>query len=70
MAVQAPWLRCAKCGKIDKTDKSVIPHHIGTKTIMGCKDCSYGKLNSYGHPIASMCRDCCPTGHGTRYDKE
>lgn len=65
---QAPWLKCEKCGKVDKTDETVTPHHIGTRESMGCRHCSNGKVNAYGNPVASMCRDCCPTGHGTRFD--
>ena len=67
MAKQIPWLVCSVCGKTDKTDTTVVPHHIGTKVVMGCPDCSQGKTNDYGKPVASMCRDCCPTGHGTRF---
>ena len=54
------WVRCQKCGKLDKSDKTKMPHVVGTKTIMVCPDCAddNGK--------ASFCRDCCPTGHATR----
>jgi hypothetical protein len=63
--IKSKWLVCSKCGKTDKTDKN----YIGTKDIMGCPDCSNGKVNTYGRPVASMCRDCCPTGHRTKFSE-
>lgn len=53
------WLVCAKCGKKDESTKT----HVGTDVVMRCRDCA----NSTD-PHATMCRDCCPTGHGTCYD--
>ena len=51
------WLKCSKCGVVDKSDKT----HVGTKDVMRCEDCA-----ASGDPHATMCRNCCPTGHGTR----
>jgi len=55
------YVVCAKCGKKDKPIKAVIKngvivtqHNTGTAITMRCSDC------------AKYCRDCCPTGHGTR----
>lgn len=62
------YLKCAKCKKIDKPQKAVIengivivPYNCGTAIDMRCPDC-----NEFGKPYAILCRDCCPTGHGTR----
>lgn len=54
-------LVCTKCGKRDVSK----PGHTGTSTVMRCPDCEGpdGTPSLMGH--ASMCRDCCPTGHGT-----
>lgn len=56
------YLKCKKCGKVDKTDKSVTPHHIGTSIEMICPDCAESLLN----PLATLCRNCCITQHGTK----
>ena len=53
------FLTCPQCGKIDNNK------HVGTLKIMSCPDCCQGELNSYNKPLAGLCRDCCPTGHGT-----
>jgi len=56
------FVTCAKCGKVAKTDSTVIPHEVGTQKCMRCPDCA-GEDGK-----ASMCRACCPTGHGTRFE--
>ena len=55
------YVKCSVCGKTDKPDKAIIPHNIGTSTKMICPDCSDEPNNK-----AIKCRNCCPTGHGTR----
>lgn len=52
------YLKCKKCGVIDKNK----PGHIGTSTSMRCPDCAGpdGK--------ATLCRKCCPSEHGCKYD--
>jgi hypothetical protein len=63
------YLRCSKCG-CDATPrkwnpaKPEIEAEVGTSTMMRCGDC-----NTDGSPYACMCRDCCPTGHGTNWVK-
>lgn len=64
------YIRCAKCGKADLPTKA----EPGTAFTMRCPDCCERialtpgelargvKLNS---PYATMCRECCPTAHGT-----
>ena len=49
------YVICTKCGKHDKPDKTIVPHNPGTCTKMECLDC------------INLCRDCCPTGHGTHF---
>lgn len=56
------YVICSACGKQDKPDTSVIPHNVGTSTVMRCRDCAADS------PHASKCRACCPTGHGTRIE--
>jgi hypothetical protein len=53
------FITCVKCGK----------HDIGeTSTKMICPDCNNGtRKNTYGSPLAMLCRECCPTGHGTHF---
>lgn len=58
------FLKCGKCGKTDRTG----PGHIGTQVMMVCPDCTQGAVNDHGKPLAGLCRDCCPTGHATRFD--
>ena len=58
------WLKCADCGKTDKTEKG----YIGTQPTMVCPDCNKGNTNKYGAPLAQLCRGCCPTGHGTHFE--
>lgn len=71
------WLKCEKCKIVDKSTQG----HIGTSTIMRCKDCGgYEDLlqrrsrmkhepiifiSKEGH--AKLCRNCCPTNHGTKW---
>lgn len=49
---------CTSCGRKDQTDAN----HIGTDSKMRCQDC--------GDPYARLCRYCCPSGHGTRWEGE
>lgn len=58
------YLKCTKCGVVDKSTKR--PRYIGTSETMVCPDCNIGKLNKYNKPLAEMCRNCCPTKHGTK----
>lgn len=51
------YIRCAKCGRTDAPTKT----NVGTSTLMRCPDCR----ESETVPYASMCRECCPTGHQT-----
>ncbi len=60
---------CVRCGDIDTNRKG----HIGTHKAMFCPDCgeSPGGVYPSKHAArvtgyAQRCRDCCPTGHGTR----
>lgn len=53
------WLVCKKCGRKDVTDGE----HIGTKDVMKCKDCSNDETE-----LAKLCRYCCPTQHGTKWE--
>lgn len=53
------WLRCKKCGITDNS--SAILGHVGTSKNMKCPDCA----DSTG--FATMCRNCCPTQHGTKF---
>lgn len=52
------YVKCIKCGKVDKPTEQ--PRNTGTSTTMRCVDCDTGDMR------AKMCRNCCPTGHGTR----
>jgi hypothetical protein len=54
------WVVCEKCGEKDITK----PGHTGTKAEMHCKECA-GPAGT-----ANKCRNCCPTGHGTRFETE
>ena len=56
------WLACSICGKEDKTEGN----KVGTKWSLICPDCNDGIINKYNQPLATLCRECCPTGHGTR----
>ena len=51
-------VKCVKCGKLDATTKG----HVGTSVTMHCPDCC-----ASSDPHATMCRDCCITGHGTHF---
>jgi len=54
------YLTCAKCGKVDKPNKTIIPYNVGTSVKMQCSDCA---TNGW---YAKLCRNCCPTKHGTK----
>lgn len=55
------FVKCVKCGTVDDgKGKS----HRGTSTKMICEWC--GDVDT---GIATMCRHCCPTGHGTREER-
>lgn len=58
MAKRLTFVKCSKCGATDKPAKH--PHNTGTATIMRCEDCATPES-----PYATMCRNCCITGHGT-----
>lgn len=72
------YVRCKKCGTLDAPGmhcrtidgQHTHPKSVGTSVEMVCPDCSDGTLNAYGHPLATMCRFCCPTGHGTHAQGE
>jgi len=55
------WVKCVGCGTTDRTDD----RHTGTAIEMLCVDC--GAAHG-GRKYATMCRKCCPTGHGTHGD--
>ncbi len=57
------WLKCERCGAID-TDT----YSVGTSVEMLCRDCSDPSPGEGGY--ATLCRKCCPTGHGTHGEKE
>ena len=57
------WLVCNKCSKVDKTEKG----YTGTQSHMVCEDCNIDARNIQNLPLAQMCRNCCPTGHGTHF---
>ena len=59
------YLRCIKCG----IDATPTKSEVGTSTMMRCQHCCNPKDVLYlrGYPKhATMCRACCPSGHGTR----
>jgi len=60
------YVNCRKCGKVDKPNRTSMPHNVGTSTKMVCRDCS----DFPGDGRAKLCRDCCPTGHGTRFQEK
>ena len=59
---------CTKCGRKDVSffDERLVPAqwHIGTSKKMRCKDC----CNDDSNGKATMCRYCCPTEHGTKWE--
>ncbi len=64
------WLFCSKCKSYATPRKwnlktPDISAEVGTSDTMSCKDCSCPDNSK-----ATMCRDCCPTGHGTRWIEE
>jgi translation initiation factor 2 beta subunit (eIF-2beta)/eIF-5 len=52
------YVQCAKCGVTDKSHNK----HVGTSVKMRCPDCANAPDTH-----ATMCRACCPTGHGTEW---
>lgn len=57
------WLRCSECGALDISTKA---GHVGTFASMRCPDCSD---SPDVRAAATKCRNCCPTGHGTRWNE-
>ena len=51
-------VKCIHCGILDQNS----PGHVGTDKTMKCPDCHVRATGEY----VAMCRECCPTGHGTR----
>ena len=66
MGKSKKYVKCTKCATLDISR----PGHVGTKDSMRCIDCGGVSSTEYqGRPLgnfASSCRNCCPTGHGTR----
>lgn len=62
--VSTRWVVCRCCGRTDDRYQDPITMRVntGTAVTMRCEDCA----GSDGR--ATLCRDCCPTGHGTRYE--
>jgi len=56
-------LVCARCGTTDQNESRKGVWHIGTSQRMRCGDCA----DAAG--LATLCWDCCPTGHGTHFPK-
>ena len=54
------YLRCIKCG----IDTTPTKSEVGTSTMMRCIHCCNPKDVLYPKH-ATMCRACCPSGHGT-----
>lgn len=69
------YVKCVACGKVDAPCKDVVPHNVGTATVMHCSDCDgvpateWKPEHRYQGEPATKCRACCPTGHGTRLDE-
>ncbi len=72
------WVICEKCGVEDKTRWIFIDgrrkHVTGTREVMRCPDCGGEDVNdprgrSHGNYV-KLCRECCPSGHGTNYQSE
>jgi len=68
------FLICSKCKQKAETKTNVIPHIIGTSIKMHCSDCDGLEhpidMPRYQGGLATMCRECCPTGHGTKWQGE
>lgn len=62
--IKTIWLKCAKCGVVDRSYENQNEFHVGTKTSMKCPDC--GGENG----LVTRCRECCPTGHSTHPEDE
>jgi len=73
MAKKYTYVTCAQCGKVDKPRKpafdadgvTITTYNTGTATVMKCQDCGGNSHDKH----ALRCRECCPTGHGTRFDE-
>ncbi len=64
-AMKTHWLKCERCGAVD-TDT----YHAGTAVEMLCRDCADPcRTASSVTGYATLCRKCCPTGHGTHGEK-
>lgn len=67
------YLRCTRCGnpatprKWNPKTPEVLAE-VGTSITMHCADCCDPTRVLRPHH-AMMCRDCCPTGHGTRFNE-
>lgn len=59
------WRICGKCGKVDRSWENQEAFYVGTSTKMKCPDCGDEETG-----FAQLCRNCCPTGHGTHADEE
>jgi hypothetical protein len=58
------FIRCAKCG----CDATPTKSEVGTSTKMRCPDCGERQAEEQGEHLpsfATMCRECCLTGHQT-----
>jgi hypothetical protein len=51
---------CKNCGHKDESTKT----YVGTSVTMRCADCEGD--SPYVKGGATLCRLCCPTGHGNR----
>lgn len=82
MAKRVAYVLCELCGKTDASDRKL--HHVGTQATLRCDHCGgfeeLANLTTAGVAAkralgtrtvpapARRCRDCCPTGHHTRYN--
>jgi len=74
MKTNKKYVTCVKCGKVDKPRKptfdadgvTITTYNTGTATVMKCQDCGGNSHDKH----ALRCRECCPTGHGTRFEDD
>ena len=57
-------LVCRRCGAVDKSGR-LGPIYCGTDVEMRCADCTVYLQAPVNEQLATLCRGCCPTGHGT-----